>query len=280
MGTQATTSDERKARTLRQRLARRGKAKSDWLGRIIYVVWSFHRTFSLPLPAAFGRALRAERDARTAIWGFLKRVLYYDPLFRAACDSVGARLHLIGPPPLVVGEGSISLGSDVQIMAPTTFAFSRMSGRRSRLTVGDRTIVSCRVSIFVAEEVTIGSDCIIGPGVNIYDNPAHPTDPEQRLSRSHLRQDDIRPVVIEDNCWISSDAKILPGVRIGEGTVIGAASVVTHSVPSYSLAAGNPARVIKSLRRHDAGEWIDMDPLSNTCRCADPRNSGSGGKAL
>lgn len=253
MGTQAVTPD-RRTETFRQRLARRAKARSDWLGRSMYALWAFHRTFRLPLPIAFGRMLRAERSARTAGWGFLKRVLYYDPLFRASCESVGERLHLIGPPPLVVGEGSISIGNDVQIMAPITFAFSRMSGRRSRLTVGDRTVVSCGVSVFVAEEVAIGSDCIIGPGVNIYDNPAHPTDPEQRLSRSHLRQEDIRPVVIEDNCWISSDAKILPGVRIGEGSVIGAASVVTHSVPSYSLAAGNPARVVKSLHRHDIGE--------------------------
>lgn len=56
------------------------------------------------------------------------------------------------------------------------------------------------------------------------------------------------PVTIGDNVWIAAGAQVLPGVTIGEGSVIGAGSVVTRDVPPYSLAVGNPCRVIRQLK--------------------------------
>jgi acetyltransferase-like isoleucine patch superfamily enzyme len=56
-----------------------------------------------------------------------------------------------------------------------------------------------------------------------------------------------RPVVIEDNVWIGMNCIILKGTRIGKGTIIGAGSVVRESIPPYSIAIGNPARVVKSF---------------------------------
>ena len=56
---------------------------------------------------------------------------------------------------------------------------------------------------------------------------------------------DSRPVFIEDNVWIGEFVSVLPGVRIGEGSVIGTMSVVTHDIPPFSIAVGSPARVIK-----------------------------------
>lgn len=56
------------------------------------------------------------------------------------------------------------------------------------------------------------------------------------------------PVTIGDNVWIAASALVLPGVTIGEGSVIGAGSVVTRDVPPYSLAVGNPCRVIRQLK--------------------------------
>ena len=56
------------------------------------------------------------------------------------------------------------------------------------------------------------------------------------------------PIRIEDKVWIGMDVLILKGVTIGEGSVVAARSVVTKSIPPYSLVAGNPARVVKSLK--------------------------------
>ena len=53
--------------------------------------------------------------------------------------------------------------------------------------------------------------------------------------------------MIGDNCWIGENVIVLPGVHIGDGSIIGAGAVVTHDIPNYSLAVGNPAKVIKKL---------------------------------
>lgn len=58
----------------------------------------------------------------------------------------------------------------------------------------------------------------------------------------------IQPIIIEDDVWLGARVIILPGVRVGTGSVIGAGSVVTRDVVPYSIAAGNPARVIRSRR--------------------------------
>ena len=56
-----------------------------------------------------------------------------------------------------------------------------------------------------------------------------------------------KPIVIEEGAWIGAGATILPGIRIGKNAIVGASSVVTHDVPDYAVAVGNPAKVIKTL---------------------------------
>jgi acetyltransferase-like isoleucine patch superfamily enzyme len=63
--------------------------------------------------------------------------------------------------------------------------------------------------------------------------------------------EDIRPVIIRDNVWIGKRCIIFPGVRIGEGSVISAGSVVRSHVPAYSVVAGNPAKVMFRLKSPD-----------------------------
>jgi lipopolysaccharide O-acetyltransferase len=64
-----------------------------------------------------------------------------------------------------------------------------------------------------------------------------------------------KPVVIGDNVWIGESACILPGVTIGEGSIIGALSVVTKSIPAYSIAVGSPAKVVK-IYNFKQEKWI------------------------
>jgi maltose O-acetyltransferase len=94
--------------------------------------------------------------------------------------------------------------------------------------------------------VTIGNNVMMGPNVIV-------------MTINHRMEDTTRPmitqgytpeqpVVIEDDVWIGMRTIILPGVRIGTGSVIGAGAVVTKSIPPYSIAVGNPARVVKSRK--------------------------------
>lgn len=103
--------------------------------------------------------------------------------------------------------------------------------------------------------VHIGDNVLIGPNVTLA-TPMHPLLPEER----NVRQDEngryynleyAKPIAIEDNCWLASNVVVCGGVTIKEGCVIGAGSVVTRDIPPYSLAAGNPCRVIRKLTDED-----------------------------
>lgn len=83
---------------------------------------------------------------------------------------------------------------------------------------------------------------MFGPGINIL-SATHQTDVQSRRDGVEF----ALPVVIGDDCWIGGNVSILPGVTIGNGCTIGAGSVVTKSIPAYSVAVGSPARVIKKV---------------------------------
>lgn len=99
--------------------------------------------------------------------------------------------------------------------------------------------------------VSIGSRVMFGPSVSLYSG-CHPLDPDLR---NGLKGPEMgKEIHIEDDCWIGGNAILLPGVRIGKGSTVGAGSVVTKDVPEYSVVAGNPARVIKAAPRNSISE--------------------------
>ncbi len=108
------------------------------------------------------------------------------------------------------------------------------------------------------QQVTIGTHCLLSWNVVIMDNFRAPIDvpSRRRLLETFAanRHSGIfapvrpRPVTIGNNVWIGFDCCILPGVRIGDGSIIGARSVVDQDIPDFCIAAGNPARVIRTLR--------------------------------
>jgi len=98
--------------------------------------------------------------------------------------------------------------------------------------------------------VSIGARTLLGPNVSLYSG-SHPLDPAVR--RGIEGPELGKPLTIENDCWIGGNVVILPGVTIGRGSTIGAGSVVTKSVPPFSVAAGNPVRVIRKVVKN-------MDP--------------------
>lgn len=96
--------------------------------------------------------------------------------------------------------------------------------------------------ILDAGKVSIGDDVLLGPAVQIY-TVTHPLDVAQRK----LGLEKGIAVTIGNSVWVGGGAIILPGVTVGEGAVIAAGAVVTKAVPAYTVVAGNPAKVIKTL---------------------------------
>ncbi len=101
--------------------------------------------------------------------------------------------------------------------------------------------------------IEIGDHTMFGPNVTICTG-THPLSPELREKGMQYNL----PVKIGRNCWIGAGALILPGVSIGDNSVIGAGSVVTRDIPENVLAFGNPCRVIRKLDEHDR-QYYDHD---------------------
>ena len=114
------------------------------------------------------------------------------------------------------------------------------------ITIGDQVYINFGCIILDCAEVTIGNNVLIGPNLGIY-AVNHGLDPEERIAGACIG----KPVHIEDNVWVGGDVKVLAGVTIGEGSVIGAGSIVTKDIPPRVVAAGNPCKVIRPIDEND-----------------------------
>ena len=103
---------------------------------------------------------------------------------------------------------------------------------------------------------TIGAFALLAHGVQVFDNDSHPTDAAAREAHSRAilageREQaaavEAAPVSIGARAWIGLNSFVGKGVTVGEGSIVAAGSVVTRDVPPHSLAAGNPARVVRTL---------------------------------
>ena len=114
------------------------------------------------------------------------------------------------------------------------------------ITVGDNFYANTNCTILDCAKVTIGDNVLIGPNVSFY-TPNHAMDAEERKA-GHERS---LPITIGNNVWISGSVTIVPGVTVGDNSIIGAGSVVTKSIPANVVAAGVPCRVIRSITPED-----------------------------
>lgn len=112
----------------------------------------------------------------------------------------------------------------------------------TNITLGRKVFFNFDCIVLDVAEVVIGEFTKFGPAVQIY-TATHPISAAER----RIGLEAAKPVRIGADVWVGGAAVILPGVTIGDGTIIGAGSVVTKDVPSGVLAAGNPARVLRQL---------------------------------
>ena len=134
-------------------------------------------------------------------------------------------------------------------------------GPRGRVSLGDFALVH-GARIICDQEIEIGDYALVSWNVVLMDSYRVPIDPTERRSelervpRRAARYIDAevaaRPIRIGKNVWIGFESCVLPGVTIGEGSIVGARSVVVEDVPPYTIVAGNPARVIRRIAAEEA----------------------------
>jgi acetyltransferase-like isoleucine patch superfamily enzyme len=203
------------------------------------------RSGSLPVPGFLSPVARTLFYLHQGIWrfsGFLRAYFYSGPLFRARCASVGRQFRVCRMP-WVSGHTEIHIGNGVNFFGQVDI----MSGRifdNPRLILGDRVDIGHNVVFLVNKEIVIEDDVNVASGVRFMDSDAHPRDTAERIADLPPRPEAVKPVRVCRNAWIGQNSFILKGVTIGEGAIIGVNSVVVTDIPPYSVAMGNPARVV------------------------------------
>lgn len=115
--------------------------------------------------------------------------------------------------------------------------------------IGPGTVIRCMDSVKIGDYCSISTNIVISDNNN---HPVHPLDTKLRMSQPPESEynswgySDHAPIVIGDCVWIGENSRICKGVTIGEGAVVAANAVVTKDVPPNSIAAGNPARIVKT----------------------------------
>ena len=141
-------------------------------------------------------------------------------------------------------------GKNTYIQGPIQFDYGCFTS------MGENCYANFNFTVLDTCPVRISNNVFFGPNVSLY-TPLHPLMHQERNlykkeDGSYTDQEYGAPIVIEDDCWIAGSVTIGPGIRIGRGSVIGMGSVVIHDVPPHSLAAGNPAKVIRQINEKDS----------------------------
>ena len=118
--------------------------------------------------------------------------------------------------------------------------------------VGDNFYANHNLTVLDAGGVTFGDNLFIGPDCGFYTS-GHPLDAERRNAGLEYAY----PITVGNNVWIGGGVRVVPGVSIGDNSVIGAGSVVVKDIPANSVAAGNPCRVIRQITEDDANSDLD-----------------------
>lgn len=206
------------------------------------------------------------------MFGFIRKIYHKrktEKLYNTVTSSLtqnGDGLELLPKTMIQLIEGStkedIVIRNNVMLLG-----CSLLSAHHGKIVIGNNTKVGNGSQILCVDSVTIGDYTAVAQYVKIVDNNNHPLNPEFRQymrttphgsdARSMIHSDH-KPVVIGKNCWIGEHSRIQKGVTIGDNSIIAACSVVTKDVPANCIAAGNPAKVVKTD--------IDKIPAPSSCK--------------
>lgn len=169
---------------------------------------------------------------------------YAGRFLRPQFDFLGQNCLFIKPWHVELFGSPIELGNFAMVVATSDkkirFSIWAEDQDSGRIKIGNYSLICPGVRISSANKITIGDNCMLASNVYITDSDWH--DIYNRVANGKSG-----PVRIEKNVWIGDSAIVCKGVTIGENSIVGAGSVVVDSIPPNTVAAGNPAKVVKKL---------------------------------
>ena len=174
-----------------------------------------------------GGIIRNDDPQMAEAWKVVFRTIQLSAVLNSATDVDQIRAQL-----------SEITGSEIDMSTTIFIPFYTNFGKH--ITIGKNVFINHACSFLDMGGITIEDDVLIGPKVNLI-TENHPVDP---LSRKQL---DLKSVVIKRNVWIGAGATILPGVTVGENSIVAAGAVVNKDVPANTIVGGVPAKIIKTI---------------------------------
>ena len=162
-------------------------------------------------------------------------------------SQIGQNFSIINPDGISIGD-NFSGGCDIALWSWNAV---NIKGDDCKLIIKNNVSITDRCVISPANRIEIGNGCLLGRDTFITDNSHGENISINELNISPHERNIFSKgtVIIGDNVWTGKNVCIMPNVKIGNGAIIGANSVVTHNIPPYSVAVGSPAKVIKTIEK-------------------------------
>lgn len=135
-------------------------------------------------------------------------------------------------------------GNDIYVCPPLFVDYG------CHVEIGDNFYANMDCIFLDVNRIIIGNNVMLGPRVSLY-TAGHPIDPEVRASELEFGKE----IIIGDNVWIGGNSVILPGISIGNNSIVAAGSVVTKNVEDNSIVGGNSAKLIRKINEQDKEIW-------------------------
>jgi acetyltransferase-like isoleucine patch superfamily enzyme len=173
------------------------------------------------------------------------QALYVRHYLSPQLTSLGSHSFIIKPWHVEVFGAPVRIGDHISLIASPDkkIRLTVWSQKASPpgITIGDHVLISPGVRISAANSITIADSCMLASHVYITDSDWHGIYDRSLAPKVSSR------VVLEENVWIGDSAIVCKGVTIGKNSIVGAGSVVTADIPANTIAAGNPAKVVRHL---------------------------------
>ena len=162
-------------------------------------------------------------------------------------SQIGQNFSIINPDGISIGD-NFSGGCDIALWSWNAV---NIKGDDCKLIIKNNVSITDRCIISAANRIEIGNGCLLGRDTFITDNSHGENISINELNISPHERNIFSKgtVIIGDNVWTGKNVCIMPNVKIRNGAIIGANSVVTHNIPPYSVAVGSPAKVIKTIEK-------------------------------
>lgn len=222
------------------------KSSQNPIADLIRSNWVWLKTLELPKIPLFHNSLYQIHTLSLHLFQELTRRLYWSPVFKSQIHG-GKNLYLYSGMPQVIRPLDIHMGANCRVSGISTFSGRWCSSERPQLIIGNNVDIGWQTTIAVASRVILSDNVRMAGRVFLAGYPGHPINPIARAEGAPDIVSQTGMIHLKENVWLGTGVTVLPGVTIGENSIIGTGSVVTHSIPANVIAAGNPAKVIRQL---------------------------------